>query len=178
MQYIAGLKDPNHTPLSNYQLSVVQPLDKGLVAVMGAHVSLPSGSDSIWAMLSKSHNSVRRVPSQRFDIIASIQAAPALIYVQHGHYVNSPELFDRSVFRMSPVEVRATDPSHRMVLESVFVVCIQARRSERLLLATTATFVALYNVAEWGTLQHEHAVATTVLILVNPTYSVRGVLGG
>ena len=115
-------------------------------------------SHTVWSTLSRTHNSVRHIPSHRFDIRAAVRAAPQLLYVLHGHFVHVAELYDHRQFGMSPAEVRATDPSHRVMLEAVFGACLQADHSKSSTLGSaTGMFLGICNVADWVNVQRDMA---------------------
>ena len=127
-------------------------------AVKGMQGTTPGeSSESIWLSMSRNHNSVQRIPAERFDIAAAMVAVAAL-YVQHGHFICGAELFEPTLFAMSAVEVRATDPSHRVLLKTVYGACVHAGYSKSDLLGTsTGMFLGLANATDYLRLMADDA---------------------
>ena len=64
---------------------------------------------------------------------------------------------------MSPAEVQATDPSHRMLLASAFVTVLRASFSRQSVLGSvTGSFLGFCNDSNWALVQRDRAVAATV----------------
>eukprot|EP00656_Telonema_subtile_P055640 TRINITY_DN8675_c0_g1_i4.p1 TRINITY_DN8675_c0_g1~~TRINITY_DN8675_c0_g1_i4.p1 ORF type:complete len:1250 (+),score=219.87 TRINITY_DN8675_c0_g1_i4:292-4041(+) len=78
------------------------------------------------------------------------------MYTQHAHFVANAEMFDHRVFGMSPAEVRATDPSHRVLLQQVYGAVASAGHSKGALLGSaTGMFLGICNVSDWGNVQRD-----------------------
>ena len=152
-------------PEEQWLAPVCQPSVQACVAVMGSEFRAPvaEASAAPWQLMSQAHNSVQRIPAQRFDVGAAVQAAPELLYVQHGHFVAGAELFEARLFGMSPAECHATDPSHRVLLEAVLGATVQAGHSKGSLLGTaTGMFLGICNVADWSSVQRDTAAKPSV----------------
>ena len=141
------------TPASNsHEMQIgAKPL-AARATVRGSHSCIPCG-DNVWVGLTTGHNSVQQLPAERFDLQSSSYET---LYVQQGHFVAGAELFDHQFFGMSSAEVKATDPSHRILLEAVLRASVQAGHSKGTLLSTTTgMFLGICNVWDWAMLQRD-----------------------
>ena len=64
---------------------------------------------------------------------AFVRSSTAHIYTTHGHFLSHVQRFDHRRFQMAPAEVHATDPSQRLLLETVFCMCTKSGLTEHTL---------------------------------------------
>lgn len=91
-------------------------------AIVAAEGNAPGACDSakkLWNMVANGHDSLQTFPSSRCGPGITSTDLQDTTRVYHGHFVQSPELFDYSSFGISVLETSATDPEHRLLLESV-----------------------------------------------------------
>ena len=79
---------------------------------------LPSscrGRHQLWRAMSTACDLVHIAPSERWDEITDETGAAI---PQHGAFMSAPELFDETLFNISPAEAAVVDPQHRLLLEA------------------------------------------------------------
>ena len=123
------------------------------VVLSGMACYLPVARGSVqecWQSLKQGNNSTSEIPATRFT------PSNDAIYVRHGHFLQDAQMFENRFFAMSGAEVRATDPTHRLLLEVSFSACVDAGCTKKSLRNTdVGVFVGLCNVYDWMQLQAE-----------------------
>ncbi|WP_306338454.1 type I polyketide synthase, partial [Streptomyces sp. KL118A] len=86
------------------------------MAVIGIACRLPgaSGPGEFWRLLSSGAHAVTSVPADRWVRPADTENSSAL---EHGAFLDRPDLFDADFFGISPREAAAMDPQQRLMLE-------------------------------------------------------------
>ena len=119
------------------------------LTITGSSGQLPGGCD-VWRFMTSGHNTVQPVPSSRF------------VGPFNGHFLSCAEMFDGAFFAMGLSEVRATDPSHRLLLESAFGAIVDSE----LQLSATSLSVGVYlgfcNAMNWANVMAEQAAGPSV----------------
>ena len=91
---------------------------------------LPGGIEGLTALSDSTragHVAVGKVPFSRWDMDAvTLQSNPDIprdikTRMSFGGFVDDLELFDANFFRISPAEVSAMDPQHRLLLEYTYL---------------------------------------------------------
>ena len=91
---------------------------------------------------------------------------PELLSVQHGHFLVAVQLFDQQLFEMSPMEVQATDPSHRLLLETVAGSFSRSNQTKEACKGTTmGMFLGICNIDDWNNVQNDIGDAPTVFTM-------------
>uniref|UniRef100_UPI000AFBF360 type I polyketide synthase n=1 Tax=Streptomyces atriruber TaxID=545121 RepID=UPI000AFBF360 len=90
--------------------------DASAIAVVGIACRLPgaSGPGEFWRLLSSGAHAVTSVPADRWVRPAGTENSSAL---EHGAFLDRPDLFDADFFGISPREAAAMDPQQRLMLE-------------------------------------------------------------
>ena len=114
-----------------------------------------SQTNTLWYSLSCGHDSVAPVLSPRFAA-AALQDAVSSLYVQHGHFITGVQLFEPTLFGMSTAEVKATDPTHRVLLHTALSTFVCARQTPSMMEGSaTGVFLGLCNVVDWPLVQKD-----------------------
>ena len=119
----------------------------------------------LWASRCVATDSTQSIPTTRFTLdAAAMGVPPELLYTKQGHFIRNAELFEPTAFAMSPLEVISTDPSHRVLLTTVFRTTTQANVSKALLRgAAVGVFLGFANVIDWPMVcQQKQQKASTV----------------
>lgn len=105
------------------------------LAIVGAACRLPGGVRSLsgyGAMLQSSADCVREVPPSRWSLDELYDPDPSAIgqmSSRWGGFVSAAPEFDPAPFRLTPAEVRAMDPQHRLFLTLAWEALEDAGRS-------------------------------------------------
>ncbi|MGL5741200.1 MAG: SDR family NAD(P)-dependent oxidoreductase [Legionella sp.] len=76
--------------------------------------------DAFFAMLLKGLSPIKEIPKNRWDVDAYYDAdreKADKIVGRKGGFLNNPQLFDASFFKIAAVEAKQMDPQHRLFLE-------------------------------------------------------------
>lgn len=92
------------------------------IAIVGMSCRLPSAPDldSFARMLDHGQNARGEIPSDRFDIDEYYDPEPGnpgTIATRFGNFLDQIDQFDAGLFKLTPREVEAMDPQHRLLLE-------------------------------------------------------------
>ena len=92
------------------------------IAVIGMSCRFPGAPDldAYYRMLVEGANGRREIPSDRWDVDAYYHpqaGTPGTISTRYGGFIEAIDGFDAGFFRLTPREVDAMDPQHRLVLE-------------------------------------------------------------
>ena len=92
------------------------------IAIIGLGCRLPGGEtpDDFWRMLREGRHAISEVPRDRWDLDEYFDAdpdAPGKMYTRWGAFLSQIDQFDPGFFGISPLEARAMDPQHRLLLE-------------------------------------------------------------
>ena len=122
------------------------------VTVAAVHCAASMGcttSQKLWTLLCCATDELAR-PAHLQPDIANFSETPVLA----GHHVQNSELFDAAYFRLSPAEVKVTDPNQRLLLECAASGFISAEFSrEQLMGAHIGVFVGFGNLTAWVEVQ-------------------------
>ena len=171
------LQQSSATPTSVYALVQANTCHQAeILVVTGSKYIGPTAAGqcfkSLFETLSHADNSVQRIPVERFDVDTARQANK-LLYVNDGHFIAGAQLFENKLFSMSAAEVRYTDPSHRLLLETTYRSCVQAEFDKPSLMGSaTGMFLGMANVWDW-----ELQMLVTSGLEIG-TYSMHGMDGG
>ena len=99
-------------------------------------------SHQLWAALASAPDVLHSFPVSRRAAGVTLIDLNDNTRVKHGYFVDCAEMFDCETMGMNKSEVVATDPEHRMLLESVLGVWTQIGQSKEALLGSaTGVFV-------------------------------------
>ncbi len=91
------------------------------VAIVGMSCRFPGASSlaEFWSNLLQGVDSVREIPSDRWDVDKYYQATAAAgkMYTRQGGFLNQIREFDADFFNISELEACWLDPQHRLMLE-------------------------------------------------------------
>jgi len=95
------------------------------IAVVGLACRLPGADDAdgFWDLVENGRCAVGDVPADRWDVDAWYDPdpdAPGRMYTKRGGFVEGIDLFDADLFGINPREAAATDPQHRLLLETAW----------------------------------------------------------
>ena len=98
------------------------------IAVVGVGCRFPGGEgqpdasdpDAFWDLLTRGVDAVGEVPASRWRLEAFYDAKPGTpgkMHCRHGGFLRHVDQFDPASFGLTPKEVAAMDPQHRLLLE-------------------------------------------------------------
>ncbi len=96
------------------------------LAIIGMSCQFPGidsdveDAEAFYAMLLKGHSPIREVPKNRWDVDEYFdpdREKADKVIGRKGGFLNNPQLFDASFFKISAVEAKQMDPQHRLFLE-------------------------------------------------------------
>ena len=93
------------------------------IAIIGMGCRFPGGADDpqlFWRLLRDGVDAISEVPPDRWPLERFYDPdpdAPGKMYTRWGGFVSGVDLFDAPFFRISPREVAAMDPQHRLLLQ-------------------------------------------------------------
>ena len=100
--------------------------------------------------MTSGQNTVQPVPSSRF------------VGQFYGHFLLCAEMFDGAFFAMGLSEVRATDPSHRLLLESAFGAIVDSELQLSAPRLSVGVYLGFCNAMNWANVMAEQAAGSSV----------------
>ncbi|MDC0708728.1 beta-ketoacyl synthase N-terminal-like domain-containing protein [Stigmatella sp. ncwal1] len=119
------------------------------IAVVGMSCRFPGAPDleAYRRLFSEAWETRREIPSERWDNNAYYSPTPGLpgaISTRHGGFIDHIDRFDAGFFRLTPREVEAMDPQHRLLLELAWEAFESASMPPRVLSGSqTGVFVGI-----------------------------------
>lgn len=122
------------------------------IAIVGIGCRLPGGvanTETLWDLLVEGRSAWSEVPVERYNEAAFYHPNPennGTTNHRGGHFVNQNiTAFDASFFNISPIEARAMDPQHRLLLETTYEAFENAGISiEKVGGSNTAVYAAIF----------------------------------
>ena len=96
------------------------------IAIIGFGCRFPgsaNSAESFWSLLKNSDDSISDIPKERWDIDDYYDANPdaaGKMYCRKGGFLDGIDLFDATLFEISPREANHMDPQQRLLLETTW----------------------------------------------------------
>jgi acyl transferase domain-containing protein/acyl carrier protein len=144
------------------------------IAIIGVSCKLPGGiesADELWEVLAGAKSMISQFPSERGEWPAGTDKPG----IDQGGFLHHGDTFDASFFRMSPKEVRTTDPQQRILLEltwacledaSIVPAALKGTDTGVFIGASNCDYSRLMQAANLETQGH-HAVGSSLAVLAN-----------